>query len=264
MDIVFERRSSASARWSWRFAAFSAALLLTATAGHRFGAVETIPFFWLLGLIAALAVLALLLAVVGFVQLWRNGDKGGRASTRATFLAVLVLLPFGYAGFLGYTLPRLTQVSTDTDRQPQFLMAPLVRRPDMNPILPMTPQQAALQAAAYPAVTGRRYTQPVDRLDEIIGAVLAQLGWTVVYHIAPQAETIENEMEVVALSPVVGFVSDVVIRITEEDETSYVDMRSVSRYGIHDVGDNAAKAIRFFAALDAEVALRNTPINVEN
>jgi hypothetical protein len=263
MQFSFERRDSASARWSRRVANFAVVLLLTAVAGHRYGAVDTPPFFWVVCLVGALAVLAILLAAFGFFRLWTNGDRGGRAATRAVLLALLVLLPFGYAGFQVYSLPWLTQVSTDTVRPPQFLMAPLTRTPDMLPIGPMTPQEVVLQAAAYPAVTGRRYTQPVDRLDEIIGIVMDQLGWEVAYHIAPQAETIENEMEASARSPILGLVSDIVIRITDEGESTYVDVRSVSRYGPHDLGDNAAKVLRFFEALDAEVMLRNMPINVE-
>jgi hypothetical protein len=36
-------------------------------------------------------------------------------------------------------------------------------------------------------------------------------------------------------------------------------MRSATRYGPHDLGDDAAKITRFFDALDAEVQARNAP-----
>ena len=44
------------------------------------------------------------------------------------------------------------------------------------------------------------------------------------------------------------------IRITDEGDTCYVDMRSASRYGRHDLGDNAARITGFLTALDAAVA----------
>jgi len=52
---------------------------------------------------------------------------------------------------------------------------------------------------------------------------------------------------------VFGFASDISIRLSEEAETTYVDMRSVSRFGPHDLGSNALIISEFLAALDAEL-----------
>lgn len=57
----------------------------------------------------------------------------------------------------------------------------------------------------------------------------------------------------VAASPGLAVLSDIAIRLTEEEETTYVDMRAVSRTGNHDLGLNAWHITRFFAALDAEL-----------
>jgi uncharacterized protein (DUF1499 family) len=46
----------------------------------------------------------------------------------------------------------------------------------------------------------------------------------------------------------------VAIRLTDEGETTYVDMRSASRYGRGDFGDNARRIAGFLDALDAEMA----------
>jgi uncharacterized protein (DUF1499 family) len=46
---------------------------------------------------------------------------------------------------------------------------------------------------------------------------------------------------------------DVAIRVTGDGETSFVDMRSASRYGRHDLGDNADRIVRFLRELDQEV-----------
>ncbi|WP_099865170.1 DUF1499 domain-containing protein [Pararhizobium haloflavum] len=56
-----------------------------------------------------------------------------------------------------------------------------------------------------------------------------------------------------ASSPLLGLKSDVVIRLIEEEETTFVDMRSVSRYGDHDLGLNAWLIQRFLRELDAQL-----------
>ena len=57
----------------------------------------------------------------------------------------------------------------------------------------------------------------------------------------------------VAADPVFGFRSDIVIRLIEEEETTFVDMRAALRTGDHDLGLNAWHVSRFFGALDAEL-----------
>lgn len=52
---------------------------------------------------------------------------------------------------------------------------------------------------------------------------------------------------------VVGFRFDVLIRLREEAETTFVDLRVASRYGAHDLGLGAAFANQFLHALDAEL-----------
>ena len=42
--------------------------------------------------------------------------------------------------------------------------------------------------------------------------------------------------------------------MSNDDDTIVVDMRSASRYGRYDLGDNAARIVGFLAELDQEVA----------
>lgn len=257
MNVVIERRASSAAKWARRLAIFSAVLMFTAVAGHRFALVETIPFFWLLGIVATLALTALVLAGIGLSRLWAYGDRGGRASTRAVLLSIVVLLPFAFGVYLAFSLPRLTDISTDPLDPPVFSTA---RGQGMNPVAAISADDAALQLAYYPAATGRRYPLLFDRAHEIVVAVLGNLGWRIVSNPPLQLEIHETTIEAVARSPIFGFVSDVAIRIIDEGETSYIDVRSVSRYGMHDLGDNAAKVARFFSAVEAEILAVNAPV----
>lgn len=237
---------------------FSAVLLLTSVAAHRFVFLETIPFFWILGIVAGLALVALLLAGIGFSRLWEYGDRGGRASTRAVLVAILVLLPFALGAYRVFALPRITDVSTDVEDPPVFSRT--IRPAGMNPIGPIPHENAEMQLVHYPAATGRLYPLLVDRAHEIAGAVVGNLGWRVTSNPQLQLEAREITIEAVARSPIFGFPSDVAIRIVDEGETSYIDVRSVSRYGMHDLGDNAAKIARFFDGMEAEIMARNAPV----
>jgi uncharacterized protein (DUF1499 family) len=59
-------------------------------------------------------------------------------------------------------------------------------------------------------------------------------------------------IEAAASTPVFGFVDDVVIRMqVAEDGSTQVDMRSASRSGVHDLGENARRIKSFFTKLDA-------------
>ncbi|MBN9035750.1 MAG: DUF1499 domain-containing protein [Rhizobiales bacterium] len=257
--LLIERRASASAVWARRIAVFAAVLLVTSTAGHRFGPVPTLPFLWLLLIVAGLAVLALLLAAAGFARLWQRGDRGGRASVRATLIAILVLLPFGFAAWRVYALPQLADVTTDTANPPDFFLAPGLRTAEMNPLRAWSDPEPGAQAEAYPTVTGRRYTLPLDRMQEMVATAADDLGWKPEEPATLSADGREATIELAAPSLVFGFVSDVAVRIVDEGETSYVDLRSASRYGRHDLGDNAAKIARFLDDLDTVIQATYTP-----
>ncbi len=73
----------------------------------------------------------------------------------------------------------------------------------------------------------------------------------------PQAseifEAVNIELEAVASTLVIGFKNDVIIQITSEAEATLVDMRSVSRYGQHDFGTNAALVESFLGELDTSL-----------
>ena len=258
MAVIIERKSSAAARWARRLALFSAALFITAVAGHRFGAVETVPFFWLACLIAALALLSLLLGLLGMRALWEHGARGGRASALAIVVAVLVLAPIGLAGFLAATLPPLGDVSTDVLEPPSFRVAPGERKSEMNPLGTYPPAQADIQREAYADVTGRRYAMAAQGVQELAALLAKERRWTILRPFDADGDGGESTMEAVAHSPLLGLLSDVAVRVTDEGETSYVDMRSVSRYGTRDLGDNARKIASFLADLDQLVTLRAT------
>ncbi|WP_187970081.1 DUF1499 domain-containing protein [Aquibium microcysteis] len=63
----------------------------------------------------------------------------------------------------------------------------------------------------------------------------------------------EASIEVRAFSHWLRFPCDLVIRLTDEGESTFVDLRSASHFARHDLGDNAARIRSFLADLDARM-----------
>jgi hypothetical protein len=65
--------------------------------------------------------------------------------------------------------------------------------------------------------------------------------------------TDQATLEAQATTFVFGFLDDVVVRLRETPDGTQVDMRSASRAGAHDLGENARRIRRFFVDLDARL-----------
>lgn len=225
-------------------------LLLTVWVGHHFGLVETLAFLWVLALVALLAALALLLAGLAFSRLWNFGARGGRDLTVGALLAMIVLVPFAVAAYWTTTYPPLKDISTDLEDPPALAVA----KDSANGTHAPTPGERRLQVQAYPLVTGRRYDLPFKETVDAVETVFARQGWQAQGPL-PSSDVNDSDavVKAIAKSFVLELPVDVAIRVTSEGETSYVDMRSASRYGRQDLGDNAARIVKFLAELDQEV-----------
>ncbi|MDQ2634769.1 MAG: DUF1499 domain-containing protein [Pseudomonadota bacterium] len=263
MDEYLERRVSNATVWSRRLAIFSAVLLLTAGIGHRVQFLGTPDFTPVLGVVVAIAIMALLFAVRALFLFWHYGGKGGGSLLFAILTALLVLTPFGITAYRGVTLPMLNDVSTDTDDPPELALAAAKRTAGMNRIEPFTPERRKLQQDNYPAATGRRYEAPMTQVAEVVEDVLDGRGWQIVSSTDYSPNATEISIEAEASSPLLGFPADIVIRLIDEGSSTYVDMRSASRYGPHDFGDNAARIGFFLADLDVEIAYLTVVTPVE-
>ncbi len=259
--LRYQRRQSRSAIWAMRLGVFAAVLLAIAFLLHRFWRLETPDFVLVAALSAALALLALVCAAKGFGNLWVNGDKGGARSFWGGFFALLVLIPTTLVGALWYASPPFYDVSTDFDAPPQFPLNMPARLQWMNPLTERVDGDPLSQLSAYPDVVGRRYDAAPDRVTQGVEATLKAFGWNVITRDAAQPEQNAIRFAATAHSFVLGLKSDIVIRLLDEGETTYVDMRSLSRYGKRDMGLNAEFITEFLGALEGEV--NKAPADVE-
>jgi len=241
------------AHWARRLAALALMLLLVAGAAHRFEYLQTADLLRVLAVDVVIALLALVAAAIAFVRFWNEGDPVGRDILVAVLLALVALSPALYAGTLSAMRPMLNDIATDTADPPQMRLAAQNRSPDMNPLVPISPANAALQAEAYPSILGHRYALTFDEARAAVDDAIAGAGWNALP--AYESGAGEITIEATARTLVWGFPNDVAMRITDEGGTVYVDMRSASRYGRHDLGDNAARILSFYERLDT--AARN-------
>lgn len=252
MAAIYPQRVSRSALWSRRLALFGAALFLVGAAAHRFGRLDTQTFIIALGVVAVFFSLSMLAFAHAFYRMWNEGDRVGTNLVVAALVLLCGLAPFGVMAYRGATTPMLNDISTDTENRP-ILAAVRDRTPWMNVPRAMSETEAEDQLAAYPYVVGHSYTLPADRMAQIISGVVAARNWTVLRSFGAVAEGGSSTLNAVARSFLVGYPADVAIRISDDGEATYVDMRSASRFGRHDFGDNAHRIRRFFDDLDAAV-----------
>lgn len=253
MRKQFQRMPSIAAKWSPRLGWLSFILLIVGCCGHRFALFASNQFFIVLACVAFLGFLALILAFKGFIDLWQRGDKGGRNSIKGFILAFLSLLPIFVAFVAYFIFPPFYDIATDMQAPPQFIENK--RANDALPVHQSLYYQAKEQFAFWPQLSGRRYDGSPDKILPAVISVIDDVNWQVVAQSGIIGKDDTVFVEAIAKTPILGFVSDIVIRLTDEGETTFVDMRATSRYLRRDLGIDARFILNFMVALDTKVLL---------
>jgi uncharacterized protein (DUF1499 family) len=228
------------ARWTSRIAVFSVVVLATAILLHRLFGLPSPVAFNLAGLAFAGAGLSLLFAVFATIGIWRTGRPG----TPRIVLAIVVslgLLAWPLIFFPRYaTLPKINDITTDTNTPPDFVAIAKLRGPGANPIAYRGAAIAKMQSAAYPDIKPIELTRTVDEAFEVATDAVRHLKLNVVGQDAPDPKSGRpGTIEIVDRSLILGIYDDIVIRVSGDEERSRIDVRSASRYGSFDLGTNA-------------------------
>ena len=195
----------------------------------------------------ALALIGLFLIIVAFRSLWLHGTRGGRRASWALFLTFLTLFPFCLYAFAWIVTPHQSDVSTDVVDPP--LLVEETNSQDGNP--------AALVASrlkdGYPHLSGRRFKAPPEAIEETILRTAEKQGWTLVSRRGRIGADDELYFEFAYTIPVLAIPGSVVLRLSDEGDTSFVDMRARTEYVTHDLGWNARLIDRYLKALDFDL-----------
>jgi len=170
-----------------------------------------------------------------------------------------------YAGWVGtflmaaLTVPAIHDISTDLADPPAFRTLSL--RADNLDAIPgmdddkmkgMTPQQrwVVIHQKKYGDIRSVRINEPVPSVIAKAERLAEARGWDVAVSL-PE----EGRLEATETSALFRFKDDIVLRVepTDTGEGSIVDMRSVSRVGVSDLGVNAKRVRSFLADLSGTV-----------
>lgn len=235
------RSLAPTAPWSLRFALLPLPLLIVAGSLRHLSMIDLVPLLVVVTLAWCLSGAALIAAAVAFRAIWIDGRLGfGRALTAVVLAVAVLALPATIVVEM-FSLPRLTDISTDRTDPPAFA--------DSRP-LPSASDQAA-QQKAYPDIVPRHYPVSPERVFVEIDKLIAARGWTVVDRAPPDADNALGSIEAEAKTFGFAFPVDVALRLEADEDGTLVDMRSASHFGAHDLGDNARRIRAFFADLDA-------------
>ncbi|MCX5497522.1 DUF1499 domain-containing protein [Kaistia dalseonensis] len=241
------QRAARAAPWALRFALLPLPMLILAALLRRYALMEVTPLFVVLAIAWALSILALVCGVMAFRSIWIDGTTGLRPALTGVLLAIVALALPAAIVFELVSLPRLSDLSTDGTDPPLFTAAPdtVTMRP-----LPDA-RDKTLQAEAYPDIVPRHYSLSPERVFQAIATLVEARGWVVTDQRAPDSDNEVGWIEAEAHTLGFALPVDIVLRVVEDDQGTLVDMRSASRIGAHDLGDNARRIRAFFVDLDA-------------
>jgi len=243
-------KEAREATWARRIALFFVQLLILTALLHHFASLTTPAAMNLLAVSIAGLFLAIIIAVASLVRIWFGGQTGGAQAFAAIFIASVGLAAPLYYLSHAITLPRLTSVETSPDEPLQFKTLASMRPTDANPII--DPDAAAIEAQdeAYPDLSPMALERSAPEVFSLVHEAVERLGWTIVLSETP-GETGPGRIEATDRTLVMGFTDDVLVQIKGDDAHAIIDARSVSRYGLHDLGTNAARLRNLFAEISA-------------
>lgn len=227
--------------------AFAALILLLASGmGSQLGWWHFRTGFALLKYGAWLGVISAFFGGAALVVSCRHRAwKGAVISGMAVVIGVTSFaVPWSWKQTAG-SVPKIHDISTDTANPPRFVAIVPLRRDAPNPAEYGGAEIAARQAEAYPDLKTLPLPFPPDQAFNLALEAAHRMGWRIA-----AAVPAEGRIEASDTTFWFGFIDDIVIRIRPDGNGSLLDIRSVSRVGLSDVGTNADRIRRFIKKLD--------------
>ena len=209
---------------------------------HRLGVV---PLGVAFGLFAVGVGVGLVSALVIGVSLIRTGIDSSKpfATIALCIVGCVVAVPL-MSILLAVGAPAIHDITTDMLDPPRFVEAVQYVTPGRT--VYGGDELANQQREAYPDITPIMVAKSPDEAFSLALEVARDMGWENIV-----SNTGEQRIEATDTTWWFGFVDDIVIRIRSEEIGSRIDVRSLSRVGVGDLGENAARIRRFRDALNA-------------
>jgi hypothetical protein len=203
----------------------------------------------------ALGALAVLVGLVALAQIWRKG-YGGAGSAAFGVLMPFIALAWPLTFVPAYLhLPPINDVTTDLASPPQFAALAKQRAAQAAALAYPGERVAAEQQKAYPELRTFVIDRPATEAFELVEEAVRKLKWRVASSEPPVTGrgAKPGVLEATDTTLVAGFTDDVIVRVEGSVNRARIDVRSASRYGVHDLGANATRVRRFFAELQTRI-----------
>jgi len=212
-----------------------------AVVGFRLGAFPFPISFqiitYTLFLSAAVFLLGMLMSFI------KRADRDlAKTARTAAMIALLPLIGLGTQIFTAKSVPKIHNISTDVVNPPKFDKVAVLRGENTNPLEYNIEETASVQTRAYPKVKTLLTDLSTSDAHARAKAVVESMGLELV-----SSDVSNGIIEATETTKLWGFKDDLVIRIAEQDGKTAVDLRSVSRIGVSDLGANAKRIEKFLA-----------------
>jgi uncharacterized protein (DUF1499 family) len=207
----------------------------------RFGFLEFRPALMTFAGALACAGLSILVAIAAFVSIWRTGERCFGAIALALFINAIILAYPAYLALQYQRLPAIHDITTDVLDPPRFEVLTRLRVGDgVNTAAYAGLYSAEQQRIAYPDIEPLIVETTPQKAYDTALELVTKRKWQIVDARPPQPRR-AGHIEAIALTPIMGFRDDVVIRIAADREGTRIDLRSSSRHFEHDLGSNARR-----------------------
>ena len=237
------------AKWARRIAVFFLQLLILTVILHRFAGLGTPAAINLVGVSVIGMALAVIIALISLIRIWFGGQTGAANDFAAIAVGLVGLALPVYFLSKAVLLPPLTDIQTSPGAPLQFTALIQQRPADANPVTSPAPEKAELQAKAYPDIGPMFLERSAPVVYALVSEAIDRLGWTVVVNETP-GESGVGRIEATDSTMIMGFTDDVVVQVKGNDANTLVDIRSASRYGMHDFGTNAERIRDFYSEVN--------------
>lgn len=237
-----EPEASALSRWTSRLAFFCLLLVVATFFLHRlFGMPTPVAANVLITALAGAAI-AVLLGLIAGVRIWRHGGDGAARIFVGVGVAILMLTGPLVVMAMARSYPMIYDVSTDTSSPPPFDVLALSRTPAENTATYPGARFGEQQVKAYPDLKPMILNRSRSEAFDLVVEALKRQNLKIVREQEPNAENgTPGFIEAVDRSLILGLYGDVAVRVSGTEEMARVDLRSASRFGQNDLGQNAER-----------------------
>ncbi len=241
--ILGQKKIFLGARILWILALLLMLVVLAGGPGVHMGLWSPLDGFILsmkAGFMGGLALAGLSLIVI--IMIAMNKKRGGMGKGVLSLLIGLLLAsPVGYLRLSGGGgVPSIHDITTDMTNPPLFIALVGKRGEGANSLVYEGDKLAAIQKEFYPDIAPLMISDQQEQAFTKALDVAGKMGWDIT-----GVDASAMRFEATDHSLWFAFADDVVVIVKATENGSQIDMRSVSRVGMSDLGVNASRIMTF-------------------